>query len=205
MRAVCPMMRLAPVALVLTAACAGAKGKAEAAITTADQAIAAIAPDAGKVLPFEVQQLTDAVTAARDTLAKGDFAAALAAAAEIPARAQDVAAKAPAKREQLTAELDTLGFAMSKNLAAIQTKLDEFAKTKRLPKGLDAATLETVKATQASATQEWPQIKAEIEAGDLASAFGKGTVLRLKVSESLMAVGLVAGDPAWHNLTLPPK
>lgn len=205
MRAVRLMIRLVPIALVLTAACAGAKTKAEAAITTADQAIAAIAPDAGKVLPFEVQQLTDAVTAARDTLAKGDFAAALAAAADIPTRAQEVAAKVPAKREQLTAELDTMGFAMSRNLAGIQAKLDEFAKTKRLPTSLDAATLATVKETLASATQEWTQIKAEIEGGELASAFGKGTVLRLKVSESLVAVGLVAGDPAWHNLTLPPK
>lgn len=196
---------LTPLALLLTAACAGARAKAEAAITAADQAIAALGPDAAKVLPFEVQELNGAVTAARDTLAKGDFVAALAAVADIPTRATDLASKVPAKRDQLAAELDTLGFAMSKNLAGIQAKVDEFAKTGRLPKGLDAAGLAKVKETLASATQEWDQIKSEIQGGDLASAFGKGTALRLKVSEALVAVGLVADDPAWHNLTLPPR
>ncbi len=205
MRAVRSMIRFAPLVLLLAAACAGAKAKAEAALSTADQAIAALAPDAGKVFPFEVQQLTDAVMAARDTLAKGDFGAAVAAVADVPAKAKELAAKVPAKRDQLTAELDTLGFAMTQNLGGIQAKLDEFAKTKRLPKGLDAEKLATVKATLASATQEWTQIAAEIGSGDLASAMGKGAVLRLKVSEALLAVGLVADDPAWHNLTLRPK
>lgn len=205
MQAARPMTRLAAVALALTAACAGAKGKAEAAITTADQAVAAIASDAGKVFPYEVKQLNDAVTAARDTLAKGDYAAAQAAVADIPARAQELAAKVPAKREQLTAELDTLGFALRQNLAAIQAKVDEFARTRRLPNGLNAAKLATVKETLASAPQEWTQIETEMKAGELDSAYGKGTVLRLKVSESLEAVGLVAGEAAWHNLTLQPK
>lgn len=205
MRAARPMFRVIPLGFLLLAACAGAKGKAEAAIAIADQAIAGIGSDAGKILPFEVQQLTDAVSAARDTLVKGDFTAALAAVSDIPNRANDLAVKVPAKRAQLTAELDTLGFAMTKNLAGIQAKLDEFARTRRLPKGMDAAELAAVKETLASGTLEWNLIKAEIQNGDLASAFGRGAVLRLKVSEALLAVGLVADDPAWHNLTLPPK
>jgi hypothetical protein len=201
MRAPRPILSLAAVALSLTAACAGAKGKAEAAINAADTAVATVAADAGKVFPYEVKQLTDAVAAARDTLVKGDYAAAQALVADLPARAQELDAKVPAKREELRAQLDTLGFALKQNLAAIQAKVD----SKKLPKGLDAAKLATVKETLASAPQEWAQIETEIQAGELASAFGKGTVLRLKVSESLEAVGLVAGEAAWHNLTLQPK
>jgi len=197
--------RLATVALALTTACGGAKAKAEADITTADSAVAAVAPDAGKVLPYEVQQLSSAVTAARDTLAKGDYAAAQAAVADIPARAQELAAKLPAKRAELTAQLDTLRFALLKNLAAIQTKVDQLARSRRLPMGLDAAKLATVKETLVSAPQEWARIEAEIQAGELDSAYGKGTVLRLKVSESLEAVGLVSSEAEWHNLKLPPK
>ena len=205
MRRILPFTRVVPLSLLLLAGCSGAKGKADAAIAAADQAIAGLGPDAAKVLPFEVQQLTAAVTAARDTLAKGDPVAALAAVADIPTRATELGSRVAAKHDQLKAELDTLGYAMTKNLAGIQAKVDEFAKTKRLPKGLDAAGLAMVKETLASATQEWDQIKSEIQSGELASAFGKGTALRLKVSEALMAVGLVADDPAWHNLTLPPS
>lgn len=196
---------LAAVALALAAGCAGAKGKAESAISAADQAVAAIASDAGKVLPYEVQQLTTAVTAARDTLAKGDYVTAQALVADIPARAQEVAAKVPAKREELTAQLDTLRFALKKNLTAIQAKVDEFARTRRLPNGLSPEKLATVKETLVYAPEEWTRIEAAIQAGELDDAYGKGTVLRLKVSESLQAVGLVFGESEWHNLTLPPK
>ena len=80
-----PMFRLAAVALALTAACSGARGKADAAITTASEAIANIGADAEKVMPYEVQQLKSAVAAARDTLAKGGYAAAEALVADVPA------------------------------------------------------------------------------------------------------------------------
>jgi len=158
-----------------------------------------------KGLPLEGGRLTAAITAARDTAAKGDYAAALSAVAEIPVQAKDLAAGLPAKAAQLTAELDTLGFAMTKNLAAVQAKLDEFTKTRRMPKGLDAAKVTSLKETVASATSEWSAAVADIKNGDLASALGKGTVLRVKVSEAMTAVGLSGDEGAWHNLTLPPK
>jgi hypothetical protein len=199
------MIRLALVALTLAAGCAGARGKADTAITTASEAIANIGADAEKVLPYEVQQLQSAVAAARDTLAKGDYAAAEALVADVPARAQELAGKVSAKRVQLTAELDTLGFALKKNLAAIQARLDQFAKTRRLPTGVTQAKIDTVKQTLASAPEEWSAIEAQIQAGELDAAYGKGTTLRLKVSQALEAVGLVAGEAEWHNLTMPPK
>ena len=191
------------IAVAFATACSGARGKAEAAIAEADQAIAAA--DAGKVLPSDVQILTSAVTVARDTLAKGDAAAAQAIVADIPARAADLAARVPAKRAELTAQLDTLGFALQKNLAAIQAKVDEFEKTRRLPRGMDAAKLDSVKQTLATAPEDWKRVEADIQAGELDAAYGKGTVLRLKVSAALESVGLVAGESAWHNLALPPK
>jgi len=192
-------------AALFAAACAGAKGKAEAAIAAADQAITAIGPDAEKIVPLDLQRLTSAVTAARDTLAKGDATAAMSAVADIPAKAQELAGSLAGKKAQLTAELDTLGFAMTKNVAAVQAKIDEFTKTKKLPKGLDAAKLATIKETAAAAKTEWAGIQADIASGNLASAFGKGTALRLKVSDAMVALGLSADDPAWHNLTIQPK
>lgn len=196
---------VATAAIALASGCAGAKGKADAAIAAAEQAVTAIGPDGMKVLPLEVGRLTAAITAAKDTAAKGDYAAALSAVAEIPAQAKDLAAGLPAKAAQLTAELDTLGFAMTKNLAAVQAKLDEIARTRRMPKGLDAAKVTSLKETVASATSEWSAAMADIKNGDLASALGKGTVLRVKVSEAMTAVGLSGDEGAWHNLTLPPK
>jgi len=200
-----PMIRLAAVALALAAGCSGPSAKADAAITSASEAIAAIGADAEKVLPYEVEQLKKTVAAARDTLAKGGYAAAEALVAEVPVRAQELAGKVSARRVQLSAELDTLGVALQKNLAAIQTRLDEFARTRRLPRGVTQARVDSVKQVLADAPQEWSAIQAQIQAGELDAAYGKGTVLRLKVSQALEAVGLVSGEAEWHNLTMPPK
>jgi len=200
-----PMIRLAAVALAVATGCAGPSAKADAAITSASEAIAALGADAEKVLPYEVQQLKSAVAAARDTLAKGGYAAAEALVAEVPVRAQELAGKVAAKRVQLTAELDTLGFALKKNLVAIQTRLDEFARTRRLPRGVTQARVDSVKQVLATAPAEWSAIESQIQAGELDAAYGKGTVLRLKVSQALEAVGLVSGEAEWHNLTMPPK
>lgn len=200
-----PLSRLCGLAIVLVSACSGAKGKAEAAIAAADQAVAAIGPNGTKVMPLEVDRLTAMITAARDTAAKGDYAAALSAVADIPVKAQEIAAGLPAHTAQLAAELDTLGFAMTKNMAAVQAKLDEFAKTRKLPKGLDAAGVASIKETLAAAGGEWSGALADIKNGDLASAIGKGTVLREKVSRAMTAVGLSGDEGAWHNLQLQPK
>jgi hypothetical protein len=200
-----PMIRLAAVALALVAGCSGPSAKADAAITNASEAITAIGADAEKVLPYEVEQLKRTVAAARDTLAKGGYAAAEALVAEVPVRAQELAGKVAAKRVQLTAELDTLGVALKKNLDAIQARLDEFARTRRFPRGVTQARVDSVKQVLATAPEEWNAIQAQIQAGELDAAYGKGTVLRLKVSQALEAVGLVSGEAEWHNLTMPPK
>ena len=200
-----PLIRLAAVALALVAGCSGPSAKADAAITAASESITALGADAEKVMPYEVQQLKSAVAAARDTLAKGGYAAAEALVAEVPVRAQELSGKVAAKRVQLTAELDTLGFALKKNLAAIQARLDEFARTRRFPRGVTQARVDSVKQVLATAPEEWSAIESQIQAGELDAAYGKGTVLRLKVSQALEAVGLVSGEAEWHNLTLPPK
>lgn len=197
-------IRLTALALAV-AACTSAQDRAAAAIAAADRAVAAIATDAAKVFPYDIEQLGAAVKAARDTLARGDSAAALAIATAIPARADSLAARVPARRAELGAQLDTLRAALRINLASIQGKVDELAKSRRLPPGLDPAELAAVRQLLVTAPGEWEQVEAEVREGELDSAYGRATMLRLKVSAALDAVGLVASEAEWHNVKLPPS
>jgi hypothetical protein len=166
------------------------------------QAVAAIAAEAGKVFPHEVQRLQRG-EAARDT-----WPATLpprAVVAGVPARADSLAARVPAKRAELSAQLDTLRVALQLNLASIRNKVEEFAKARRLPPGLEPPELAKVKETLVSAPKEWAAVEAEAKAGELDRALGNATVLRLKVSAALDAVGLVASEAEWHNVKLPPR
>jgi hypothetical protein len=199
------MSRFAALALLVAAACAGARGAAESAITAADRAIAALPADAAKVAPEEVAPLTQAMARARDLVAKGEYDSALAGAREIPPRAQALASRLPGLKAALTAAMDTLSIAMPRNLAAIKTRLDTLNKSKRLPRGMDAQQVQAARDTYAAATAAWEGITASFKAGDLASAMKQALELKARVSQSLLGLGLTADERAWSNVTLPPK
>jgi hypothetical protein len=199
------MRHIAALALLLAAACSGAKGVAQAAITAADQAVAALPPDAAKVEPEQLRQITQAVAGAKDQLAKGDYEAALASVKNVPAQAQALTVSIPASKVAFSARMDTLAVAMPRNLAAIKTKLDALGKSKKLPKGVDAQQVQAAKDTYAAATAAWDGVVASFKAGNMASAMITAMDLKARVTQSLMALGLTADERAWSNVTLPPK
>ena len=195
---------LSLVALLIAGACSGAKGRAQSDVAAAERAVAALPPDAMKVVPDEVAPLTDAVNQGKDQMSKGEYAVASATVREVPAKAQLVADSLPARKVALSAALDTLGVAMPRNLAAIKAKLDSIDRSKRLPRGLDEQELQAAKDTYGAVSAEWVEVMNTYKAGDLAGAMTRARSLKARVSRSLMALGLVSDERAWTNVTLPP-
>ena len=196
---------VASLGLALTAACGGAKSAAEQALVAADSAVSAVVPMAEKIAPEELQALNAALASARDALAGGDFAAAATAAKDIPAKAQELAALVPERTSQLNADWQTLSADMPKNLAAVKDRLDDIARTRRMPEGVTADAVESAKATYAAASPAWEQAAAAFTAGDLAGAMTQALNLKTRVSEAMTALGLESGDRAWGNLMTPSK
>lgn len=190
--------------LLVAAACAGAKGRAESDLAAAERAVAALPPEGMKVVPDQVTALTDAVNQAKDHISKHEYEAASTSVRDVPAKAQLVADSLPARRAALSAALDTLGVAMPRNLNAIQAKLDTIARSRRLPRGLDEQELQAAKDTHAAVSAEWVEVTNAYKAGDLAAAMARAQRLKARVSRSLMALGLVSDERAWTNVTLPP-
>jgi hypothetical protein len=191
--------------ILLTAACAGAKGRAESDLAAAERAVAALPPEATKVVPDQVTALTDAINQGKDHVSKREYEAASAAVHDVPAKAQLVTDSLPARKAALSSALDTLAVAMPRNLNAIQAKLDSIAEGKRLPRGLDEQELQAAKDTHAAVSAEWVEVMNAYKAGDLAGAMSRAQRLKARVSRSLMALGLVSDERAWTNVTLPPK
>jgi len=199
------MRRLAALALLLAAACSGAKGKAQSAITAAEQATAAVPADAAKVVPDELAALNTSLQSAKDQLANGDYEAAIGAANDVVAKAGELTASLPGKTAAMSATLDTLAVAIPRNLEAIKTKLDQLGRSRQLPRGIDAQQVQAAKDTYAAATQEWPLVMADYRAGEIGKAVAAALALKGRVSQSLQALGLVSDERAWSNVTLPPK
>jgi len=199
-------LRLAHLAglLLLVAGCSGPKGRAQADVDAAARALAALPPEAEKTVPDRLTPLSDAVNQGRDQLTRGDYAAASTSVSGVAEKARVIADSLPLWKAALTAQLDTLAVAMPRNLAAIQGRLDTIAKTKRVPRGLDAQQLQEAQQLQAAASAEWSEIMEVAHGGDLATAMTRARNLKGRVSRSLEALGLVSDQRAWTNVTLPP-
>jgi hypothetical protein len=164
---------------LLVAGCS--KGPAEAALKAADEAIANVAPDAEKFVPDQFKTLTDAAAAAKSSFDKGDYAAALAVAKDLPAKATEVAAAAASKKEELMGRWNTLSKDMPILLADWQKKLDELIASKKLPKTATPERIEEIKAKFAEVNATWAKATEAFNAGDIKGALENGASVKASI------------------------
>lgn len=185
------LVLLAPLALVYGCS----KAPAEAAIKAAEQAVDTARPLAEKFVADQLKGLTDALADAKDKFAKGDYSGALAAAKDIPAKANDVVAAAKAKKEELTKAWEALSKDVTASIGAVTAKVGELSALKKLPKGMDKAKLDEAKSALDGANQAWVQAGEAAKGGNLSDAIKKGAEVKAKAQEIMGMLGL-PGEPA---------
>jgi pyruvate/2-oxoglutarate dehydrogenase complex dihydrolipoamide dehydrogenase (E3) component len=78
-------------------------------------------------------------------------------------------------------------------VAAVQSRVDILSKSKKLPAGIDKATLESTKAGLAEANTLWTQATAAQSSGDLEQAVGLARQTKEKADGMLAALGMTPG------------
>jgi len=164
---------------LLAAGCS--KGPAEAALKAADEAIAKVAPDAEKFVPDQFRMLTDAAAAAKASFDKGDYAAALASAKDLPTKATEVATAAAAKKDELMGQWNVLAKDMPILVADWQKKFDELAASKKLPKTATPERIEELRGKLAEVNATWTKATDAFNAGDLKGALENGAGVKAAV------------------------
>lgn len=178
---------LAPLALLYGCS----KGPAEESLKAADTAVDA-ARSAEKFVPDQFKGLTDALAAAKDKFAKGDYAGSLADSKDIPAKATEVMTAAKAKKEELTRTWEALSKEVTGMVASITTRVGELSAMKKLPKGMDKAQLEAAKAGLDSVTQGWGAASDAVKAGNWADGIKKGGEVKTRAQEVMASLGIAA-------------
>jgi hypothetical protein len=164
---------------LLAAGCS--KGPAEAALKAADEAIAKVAPEAEKYVPEQFKTLTDAAAAAKASFDKGDYAAALAAAKDLPTKATEVMTAATAKKEELLGQWNILSKDMPILVADWQKKFDELAASKKLPKTATPERIEELRGKLAEVNTTWTKATDAYNAGDIKAALENGASVKAAV------------------------
>ena len=191
--------------LLLSVACSSEQGTAAKDLAAADSAIAAVSAEARNVAPEQITLLAQAVEAGRRAFEAGQYQVASAGLHGVPNQVKVLLDSVPAWRAALSAEMDTLSVAFPRNIGAIKAELDKIRRTGRRPQGLDRQRLDEVQKTYAAAGPAWSDIQTAFQAVQVAEALGRAQQLKVRVSSAMLALGLVADERAWSNVTLPPR
>lgn len=192
---------LAPLAVL--SACS--KAPAEEAIKAADRSVEAARPVAEKLVPEKMKALNDALADAHGKFGKGDYAAALTAAKDIPAKANDVVAAAKAKKDELSKTWEALAREVPAMVAAVSGKVTELSATKKLPKGMDKAKVEGAKSALDGINQTWNAATEAARAGNWNEAIKRGGEAKAKAQEIMDSLGVTAAAPVPPGQPAPAK
>jgi hypothetical protein len=177
-------------------ACNSGKAPAEAAMKLAEEAVNAARVEGEKLVPDDFKSLSDDLNAAKDQLAKGDYKAALASSQTIQQKANDVIAKAKAKKDELTKSWTDLSASVPGMVAAIQAKVESLSAMKKLPKGMDAGKLAAAKEGLASAQSAWGEAQDAFKAGNWSDAIAKAQAVKDRAATVMATLGLSADGAA---------
>jgi hypothetical protein len=179
----------APLALAVGCTDA-AKIPAEAALKAADSAVATLDAEAQKYVPDQVAAVKSAYAGAKDLVAKKDYKGALAALEPIPGKVKEALAAAAAKKDELVKAWSAATADLPSLLGALKSRLGILSEAKKLPKGLDAATVSAAKEGLASLEAGFAKATADFQAGNLEPAIAAAKGLVPKGQEIMKSLGM---------------
>ena len=184
------LLTVAVLVAVALGACSSAKAPAEQAIKAAEEALNASKAEAMKYIPDQVRSVEDALKAAKDSLAKGDYAGATSAATAVAAKAKDLVSAAAAKKVELTKGWEEQSAELPKMIADIKSRVAALSRSKKLPKGMDKATFESAQSGLEEVSNAWNEASQTFKQGNLADAFAKAKGAKEKATEIMSILGM---------------
>ena len=184
------LMLVVVVSMFMASCGAGKKTAATSAITAAANAYDAAQRELTKYVPDEAKSVEDAINAAKVSLEKGDYEAALAAATPIPDKVTQLTVAAAAKKDELTTSWQVTSAGVAEMLQSIRGKLTIYSIPKERPANMDKAKLAAAGKSYEEAAAAWEEAKNDVAAKNLADAIAKAQAAREKAAEAMKILGL---------------
>lgn len=197
-------MRIHKVSLVATLAvallavgCASQKEPATQAIAAAESALGAIKEEAAKYAPEQLATVEQRIGELKASLEKGDYKGILTGVPGLTADIASLKGAAESKKAEVMAALEAakaawpaLAADLPKMVGEIQGRVDALSKSRALPKGIDAAAVDSAKAGLGDMKTQWDEATAAFTAGDASVAVEKAKAIQAKGAEIMAALGM---------------
>jgi DNA repair exonuclease SbcCD ATPase subunit len=184
-------------ATVMLAACAGQRDAATKAVGDIEASIASLRDDGSKYAAAELQQAEAGLASLKDQLAKQDFKGVVAAAPAVSAQVATLQQTVASKREEAHAamaaaseEWRTLNAEVPQMVAAIQSRVDVLAQSKKLPKGVSKEAFESAQTGLEAAKTAWTEATTAFGAGDPVKAVQLGKTAKESGTAALSSLGM---------------
>jgi hypothetical protein len=181
---------LALAATTILAACANQKEPAENAVAKIESSLADIRTDAQQYAAEQLQSVDASVNRLKDNLAKKDYRGVVMGAPSVASEVDSLktavaTAKADAEATLAAAqtEWNDLTASVPPLVEKLQARVDQIAKTRKFPKGMDKTSFESAKASFESLKTEWTDAASEFASGQAASAVRKARAAKNKAEE----------------------
>lgn len=187
----------------LTVACAvfalaacSQKEPARTAIDAGEDALASVHEQAQKYIPGRYAEVKATLDTARKAFDEEKYVEAIETVKDVPARARELGEAAAAARDALAAEIAIdwarLSATMPQNASALEDRLAELGKARRLPEGVDGDVMERARAGLDVVRGAWDQATAAFQAGNLEGAVARGQEAERLVRELMESLGIEA-------------
>jgi hypothetical protein len=176
--------------LALAAACTNSsKAPAEAALAAASTAVDSLQGDAARYAPDEVKAVMVQYSTVKDTMANKDYPGVILYARDIPAHAREVLARASAAKASLQESWTRAGDEVAKALDAARRRIEVLNHARKLPAGMDPATVARAEASLATLQAGWVAAARQHDAGDLPGAVTQAGQLRTRALDLERSLG----------------
>ena len=176
---------------MLFVACVNQMEPAKNALDNINSTLNSVSADAQKYVPDQFTQAQGKVAALTASFEKKDYAAVIAGAPAVLAEVRGLPDAAAAKRDEMVKELGnewrSLAASVPQAISAVQSRIDDLSKTKRVPKGVD---LGAAKSGLADANSAWDKAQEAFKAGNPADAVTAAKDAQGKVASAAAALKL---------------
>lgn len=183
-------LALAAAVMAVGAGCATQKKAAQSAIGSADSTLQAVATDAQAYVPELYAAAGAQLTAAKADFDAGKFADALVQAESASTHAGALGAAITSKKSELVASWTAAGDSLPAMLKAIQTRVDELGKARRLPTGMTKGTVDAAKQALEEMNTAWARAQAAYDGGKVADAVKQAGEITTRASETMSSLGM---------------
>lgn len=185
-----PWSRVATVLVAAGALACSQQGPAQNAIDAAEAALTAAPADAQVYAAELYDSATGKIAEAKTAFETQDYKTALASAQEATTKVGEFAAAIEAKKAELATAWGTLGQEMPTAVSALDSRIAELSRMRRLPAGMTTATLNAAKTGVAEVKQLWTDATAAFDGGNLMDAVTNASACKTRIGELKAALGM---------------